>query len=281
MRDATTSSLLPLTGGHRFVCAALAPLDRLRVVWLHWSGQLGRRMVRDREARTALSFTLIVVLALCSTLCLPLWVLALGPLVWGTPHLVSDIRYLVIRPGHHGRRSMWLLAGLPLLWIAFGGKDIWGFAGACAIVATRSAPLRTRALLFSGIAAAGLLLHQLGFMGELILGHTHNFMAVLLWWRWRRRTGRLHWIPLTLFGLVSLALSLPTVVELVTAINGLGWPTPPTATRAGPVNSGVWPQGYPTTWRSIWYCCSASPRRSTTRFGCTSCPTRIVRVRLR
>lgn len=58
-------------------------------------------------------FTVAIAFAL--TLGVPFWLLALGPIVWGVPHVVADIRYLIIRPGLHRRKVLWFAVGIPLL----------------------------------------------------------------------------------------------------------------------------------------------------------------------
>lgn len=44
----------------------------------------------------------------------PLWMLAVGPIVLGVPHVVSDVRYLVAKPGYHRRAEWCVVVGLPL-----------------------------------------------------------------------------------------------------------------------------------------------------------------------
>ncbi|XXF76315.1 hypothetical protein P2318_25100 [Myxococcaceae bacterium GXIMD 01537] len=50
----------------------------------------------------------------------PLWSLALGPVLLGVPHLLSDVRYLVVRPGLHRRTGLAVCAGVPLLAVGLG-----------------------------------------------------------------------------------------------------------------------------------------------------------------
>ena len=47
-------------------------------------------------------------------------VLAVGPLVLGVPHLVADLRYLVVRPGLHRRAAFWPVAVSALASSWFG-----------------------------------------------------------------------------------------------------------------------------------------------------------------
>ena len=113
----------------------LAPLDRLRVRLLRalmpWSSVLAGR----REARVAVFGVAVVAIALGLSLLAPLWVLALGPIVLGVPHLLADLRYCVVRPGWHREPALWLLAGAPLLAMALGAPLEYGLLGvaACAL----------------------------------------------------------------------------------------------------------------------------------------------------
>jgi hypothetical protein len=38
-----------------------------------------------------------------------------------------------------------------------------------------------------------------GLLADVVFAHAHNAVGVGLWWAWRRRTTRLHWITLALF----------------------------------------------------------------------------------
>ena len=65
----------------------------------------------------------------------PLWMLALGPIVLGVPHLLSDVRYLVARPLLHRRRELVVAVGLPLLATAFRPEAWVGLLAAVGAVA--------------------------------------------------------------------------------------------------------------------------------------------------
>src|SRR5690606_37663793 len=114
------------------------------------------------------------------------------------PHLVADLRYMLVRPGFHRRAGLVLLAGPPLAWTATGGGLLWGFVAAALALVIARAPWRRRALGLAivGALAAGFV--WLGRTGDVVFAHLHNAIAVLLWWAWRPRTSRLHWIPLGL-----------------------------------------------------------------------------------
>ena len=110
-------------------------------------------MVRDRELRVSVLFSAVVVTALVGTLIAPLWLLILGPLVWGVPHVAADIRYLVVRTGFGRRRSLWLLGGVPLLALGLGVDLVWGFVGT-ALVALAARTSWRRRLLVAAVVLA-------------------------------------------------------------------------------------------------------------------------------
>lgn len=176
----------------------LAPVDRLRS-WLYQVvAPRARSLVVARDRRVAVVGSCLVVTALLSTSAWPMAFLALGPLVWGVPHIVSDLRYLVARPGFH--RRPWVLAAIVagiLASVRFGVRG--GIAGAAAAILCARAPVRRRAL---GVLCAGALFavaQWAGPLGDLVFAHAHNAVGLGLWWAWRRRESRLHWVPIVLF----------------------------------------------------------------------------------
>jgi hypothetical protein len=191
--------------------ALLAPADGARRQLLRALGPRVGTFAANREARVCLMAIVVVLGALASTAAIPLWMLALGPIVLGVPHIVSDVRYLVVRPGYHRRPEVWLLAAAPLAVGAVTGRLTWGFVGAAgALIAARTTP-RRRALGLALAVPLAILTWRFVGWSELVFAHLHNFMGVALWWAWRPRATRLHWIPLALFAAVSAALLLGAV----------------------------------------------------------------------
>src|SRR5689334_14076366 len=102
----------------------LAPVDFVRRRALRALGAYARPLMRDRELRVALMATAVVVTAFATTMLAPLWMLALGPLVLGVPHVVADLRYVWVRPGYAERRALWIAAVPALLWGAATGRVV-------------------------------------------------------------------------------------------------------------------------------------------------------------
>jgi len=205
------------------ISGPIAVADLLRRRWLRLLGGLARPIVRRRELRVALMFSAVVCTALVGTLLAPMWLLILGPLIWGVPHLLADLRYLVLRTGYHRRPLLWLVAGGPLLWTALGGELIFGFVGAAAAALLARARVRPRLLAATVLLGSGAVLASLGRPGDIIFAHAHNFIAVALWWLWRPRVTRLHWVPLALFVAASAFLVSEPALRLVHATGGLDW----------------------------------------------------------
>lgn len=178
---------------------ALAPVDRLRASLLRAIAPRARSLVVDRERRVAVVGACLMVTALVSTSLVPMWFLALGPLVWGVPHIVSDVRYLVARPGYH--RRPWVLAAMlgGILAAAFGMGLRGALLGAAGALLLARASWQRKALGLTVVAALYAAAQRAGFMADLVFAHAHNAIGVGLWWAWRRRESRLHWLPLVLF----------------------------------------------------------------------------------
>jgi hypothetical protein len=140
--------------------------------------------------------------ALVLSVLAPLWLLLLSPLLFGVPHLVSDLRYLVLAPRRASRAwatpillPLAVLTGLRLAVVLGSASDpgleaalgITAIAGAVAIV---DAPRRRR--LVGGLLLCGLAALALGWPTRcaLLLGHLHNAVGLGLWLAWARATRR-------------------------------------------------------------------------------------------
>lgn len=201
----------------------LDPVDAARRRWLRALGSLARPLMRDRQLRVALVASGVIVSATTATLLAPLLLLALGPIAWGVPHLLADLRYLVIGPGYHRRRALVLLAGGPIVAVGLGAGLLTGLLAAVAAALLARASWRRRLLALVGIGALGVGLWALGGAADVAFAHGHNFVAVALWWWWRPRRGALRWLPVALFaGATALFLS-EVGAAWVAAGSGFGW----------------------------------------------------------
>lgn len=186
----------------------LLPLDRLRGRLLQTLGPLSKPLMMRPELRVALIATTGVLGALLGTLLLPLWMLAISPLVLGVPHLLADVRYLAVRPGLHRRPWLALLVAGPLLLSCFGfgmQAGLWAIVFALLLAPGKS---WRKAVGLLPLGALYYLGQRDGFYPyEVGLAHLHNFVGVLLWWLWRPRRQALHLLPLGLLvGICALLL---------------------------------------------------------------------------
>lgn len=196
--------------GHLADRAAQLPvgaLDLVRRRWLKSLGPLGRVLVRDRELRVGLAGAVSIAFALTMALTYPLVLLAVSPLVLGIPHVGSDLRYLLFRPGLHRRWLFLVPLAICLGVLAYTIDVRFGFLPVVIIgVIARHASFSRRMVPIGG----GLLLIVLSSIWPrpiaLAFAHAHNFVALLLFFWWRPRIGHWHWLPIGIFVLGCIAI---------------------------------------------------------------------------
>lgn len=175
------------------------PLDGARARLLHATMPVSSYFVSRRAQRVAAMGVISILVALVGTAVAPMWMLALGPIVLGVPHLLADLRYCVVRPAWHRQPAMWIGVGVPLLLVAVTGHTAVGFAAVAGACAASSGP-RLRVLLVMGLAiTAAVVCVWAGPRASLVLVHLHNVVAVILWWRWREGPTRLRALPVAAF----------------------------------------------------------------------------------
>ncbi len=202
----------------------LLPLDALRARLLRSFAPLARSLVVARERRVALAASLLLLSAYISASTIPLWALALGPLLWGIPHILSDIRYLVVRKGLHKRRLVLAILAIGVLAAALGAGVRGALAAAfVAALVARGSRLRRALAAFAILPFLALALWA-GWKADLAFAHLHNVVAFGLWWAWRRRTSKLHILPLALFALGSLLLLTGAAAPTLALTGGLSAP---------------------------------------------------------
>lgn len=168
---------------------ALSRADALRGALLRGFGPWARPLLVRREVRAAWWGAALVSLALVATAVVPMWLLALGPIVWGVPHVLSDVRYLVVRAGDHRRVAVAAPMVLGLVASALGGGLRAAVAGALVAVLFSGAPAwrRSAVALALGVVLA---LAQLGPReAALAFAHGHNLVALAFFAAWPARDG--------------------------------------------------------------------------------------------
>lgn len=188
------------------VAQCCIPLDRLRLRFIHALGPLGLKLVRNQELRVAVTGVMVIGVALFFCLTVPLWQLALGPILFGVAHLLADFRYCVARPGFHRRPALVMACGLPMIAMALGASLAVGLLAVVAGFLLANGALWKRLLGAAVAGAAALIVHIYGYTADLVFAHIHNIVAIVAWWGWRGRTQRMHWWVLALFAAAWMAL---------------------------------------------------------------------------
>lgn len=199
------------------------PFDAVRTALYRALAPWLAPLYADRARRVAWMGALSVATSFALTLAAPLWLIALGPLLLGVPHLVADVRYLVVRPGLHRQVVPATLAAAALVAVGFGAPALVGLAAMVpAILAARASPAK-RALALAAWLALSWAAWRDEYLFLLVFLHAHNVVALVLWWRVRPRDGRAGWtVALVLAGAAVLALGLADGV--VGALGGFSAP---------------------------------------------------------
>lgn len=222
-----------------------APLDRARAELLRFVAPRFRSLVVDREVRVTAFAACLLLSALVTTSLTPMWFLAIGPIVWGIPHVVSDLRYLVARPGYHKRPGVAIAVTAGLIAAGLGFTLRAALAGAAVALLFARASWQRRAIGIGLLSALFAVTAWAGPFADLVFAHGHNAVAFGFWWAWRRRRGRLHWLPLALFALGVVLILTGALDPLVTKV-GLharwtGLSVASLASQLSPTMQGPWP----------------------------------------
>ncbi len=213
--------------------------DRVRSSALRYVAQTRwRPFVAQRSRRIGVRAAVAVVFALVLASTAPALALAIGPLVFGVPHVAASLRYLVVRRGvSRSLLGAIVLASLVVVAtrLATGATPSGvslltctrievGAGGVLFVIACVEALRRSRRIL-RGVAALGILAAGLAvalhapFAARLAFVHIHNLGVVALWILLFRRHGLLP--KLVGLGLVVSLLLLATGATLPLA-QGLG-----------------------------------------------------------
>lgn len=194
------------------------PLDGARRVFWRWSAKtrFGRACMRDRGLRMAVLALGHMSVGLTLTLLVPMWLLLLGPIVLGVPHVAGDVRYLIVKPPLPlGRLGLVLLLG-PLalmtglrlapadwgLWHAEIEVLLGALAIAGGLIVARTS-LERRVVAFACLAGVAALGAHFAYGAILVIAHLHNFVAFAAWlWLYRSEAS---WSRVAVVGAAYLA----------------------------------------------------------------------------
>ena len=186
----------------------LAWADGARAALLRRLGAPGRTLLRDPSRRVALYGAIGVLTSLLLACAAPLHTFALAPLVLGVPHLLADVRYLVVRPGLHRRLAVLVAIGVPLLLASLTASLAVGLVAPLAVAVVARGPWARRATVG---AAASLLAAAAAFWpttSSLVMVHGHNLVGALFVLAVFSRRRVLEAVPVVAFAALAVALAL-------------------------------------------------------------------------
>lgn len=177
-----------------------------------------------RERRSAALGVAMLSSALVLAVTFPVALIALGPLVYGVPHILSDVRYLLARPGL-SKRPLFLAALVIGCLLALAGMGVRGaLVGAALGLAASRAPAWKK-VVGAGVAAALFgVCQRAGWYSDLAFVHLHNFIGLTIWLLWRDRVTKLHWVFTGVVLCASAAILLGAAAPIVARTGGLSAP---------------------------------------------------------
>lgn len=202
--SAAASAAAPVSQRLDLLDSLARSADRARrLVWsLFGRLGIGRQLIANRDARLATLASFHMVLALTLSATLPAWMLLVGPIILGVPHVVADVRYLLIRPLTPISRAARLGIVLPLALLivlrlvnVVGGPESLRLEVGCGVAALlfgvvlargRRAVQATLVTVATLLGGAALLEPR---WATLAMAHLHNFVAVGLFVTWSKRQG--------------------------------------------------------------------------------------------
>ena len=182
---------------------ALHVLDRARRSTLWALSPWIRSFILSRERRVCLTACLGITLAFSFSTTLPLWQLLLGPIILGIPHVIGDIRYLLIKGQLHRERLVLLAVGLPLTIYMVTGDTFFATLSIFLMsIKTTRTGAEAKLVQLSSLA---LLLSSIYFERYFlfIFLHAHNLIGIAFWWLWRRKKYPWEYTPLIMLTLFS------------------------------------------------------------------------------
>ncbi|AKV02118.1 hypothetical protein AKJ09_08781 [Labilithrix luteola] len=181
-----------------FARTLVAPFDAVRSIVLRLVlavlGTRGPALLADRSLRVAVYAAFGLFIAAGTTIVAPLWAFALGPLVLGVPHLLADVRYLVVHPALHRRTALAFAVGVPLVAATALVSPVWGLCASFGAIAFARAPIahKLTALPLWALVVFAAWRHPLA--STFVLVHGHNVVAIALFALVFARHKRATWV---------------------------------------------------------------------------------------
>jgi hypothetical protein len=170
-------------------------------------------VARRRSLRLGIVAAASIALAFAGTMAWPLLLLGVAPVVLGVPHLIADVRYLLVRRAAIAPRAHPPLAVAAVACtVAAALGDValtlvLGAAGVALAALCGAGEARRRLLVVALAAAAAVAAWRSPRLAALTIGQAHNFIAVAVAAWLMRRSWRLWWLPLALLGAGTAAIA--------------------------------------------------------------------------
>lgn len=188
------------------IYGVLRILDIIRRKSLWYLSPWINPLIRNRDRRICVTACFGIVLAFLASFSFPLWQLLLGPLLLGIPHVMGDVRYLVLHKRLHQKSWFWWCAIVPFLLYAITRSVHYAMLGV--FLASLYTQRQGVERYIVQLCACCLFLISLHWPRHFLFAflHAHNVIAIGIWWFWSRN--RKYWesIPLLLCGLGCLGL---------------------------------------------------------------------------
>lgn len=218
----------------RATLGPLRALDVARRSLVRVLGKGARPLIVARERRVALFGVLGLLVAFVGALAFPSWTIGIGTVVLGVPHVLSDVRYLVVRRDYTRRLSLYAAVVLSIVGAALGFGLRGALVGALVATAFSGASLARRALVGSGVGLLLAVAWHFGTTADLVYAQAHNLVAIVFFAIFvqarardtrgsdaRGTSGKRAYLPLVVFAALAGFLLTPYGLEALVWAGGL------------------------------------------------------------
>jgi hypothetical protein len=194
-----------------------APLDhaRSRLMRVVLATKVGAFVIARRDRRVAAQAAISVLVTFALVAFAPVFVLAVAPIVFGVPHVASDVRYLVLRRGvtREAIVTTIIFAALVTVTRAFDAGAVemgllCAWIAAAGVLGARASGKSDRAGITIVVACAlAAIAIPHAQATRLVLAHAHNVIAIVVWLVLFRRAAKTAILPLALAGVAVIVLA--------------------------------------------------------------------------
>ena len=181
------------------------PLDAIRRKVLYTLSPWIQPCIHNRSVRICVTACSVVLLSFLFSAALPLWQLLLGPIILGIPHLVGDIRYLVVRKQLQHQYWFWIGVAFPFALFVIFRQPVYAMVGVWCAALYSQRPKNERYFMVAMSTVFLAISWQYPRYFLLVFLHLHNVIGIAIWWFWKKRA-RYEALPLMLclLGCVSI-----------------------------------------------------------------------------